>query len=154
MMFSSWGTRGGWYDEITKSRKITKLWDWGWKEHVTLKFDKLLGGRRLPNSTAIALTQTVLGGLETARSSDHYSDVIMSAMAPQITGASIVCSIICSGADQRKHQISAPLAFVRESTSGRWIPSKGQKRGKWFDDVIMYWNPPQPCRVRPAHQLP
>ena len=39
----------------------------------------------------------------------HYSDVIMSAMAPQITGASIVYS----GADQRKHQSSASLAFVR-----------------------------------------
>ena len=34
----------------------------------------------------------------------HYSDVIMSAMAYQI-GASIVCSVVCSGADQRKHQI-------------------------------------------------
>ena len=31
-----------------------------------------------------------------------YSDVIMSAMTSQITGASIVYSIICSGVDQRK----------------------------------------------------
>ena len=43
----------------------------------------------------------------------HYSDVIMSAMASQITGLSIVSSIACSGADQRKHQNSASLAFVR-----------------------------------------
>ena len=38
----------------------------------------------------------------------HYSDVIMSPMASQITGVSIVCSIFCSGADQS----SASLAFV------------------------------------------
>ena len=38
----------------------------------------------------------------------------MSAMVygSQITGVSIVCSTICSGAEQRKHQSSALLAFV------------------------------------------
>ena len=43
----------------------------------------------------------------------HYSDVLMSAMASQITGISIVYSTVCSGADQRKYQSSASLAFVR-----------------------------------------
>ena len=43
----------------------------------------------------------------------HYSYVIMSAMASQITGGSIVCSTVCSGVDQRKHQSSSSLAFVR-----------------------------------------
>ena len=33
----------------------------------------------------------------------HYSDVTMSKMASEITGVSIVGSIVCSGADQRKH---------------------------------------------------
>ena len=42
----------------------------------------------------------------------HYSDIIMSAMASQITGVSIVYATVCSGADQRKHQSSSPLAFV------------------------------------------
>ena len=37
----------------------------------------------------------------------------MSAMAPQITGVSIVRSTVFSGADERKHQSSASLAFVR-----------------------------------------
>ena len=41
----------------------------------------------------------------------HYRDVIMSAMASQITSVSIVCSTICSGADQRKHESSALLAL-------------------------------------------
>ena len=34
----------------------------------------------------------------------HYSDVIMSAMACLISSVSVVCSIVCSGKDQRKHQ--------------------------------------------------
>ena len=33
----------------------------------------------------------------------HYSDAIMSVIASQITGVSIVFSTVCSGADQRKH---------------------------------------------------
>ena len=37
----------------------------------------------------------------------------MSAMASQITGVSTVYSSLCPGADQRKHQNSASLAFVR-----------------------------------------
>ena len=43
----------------------------------------------------------------------HYNDVIISVMASQITSVSTVCSTVCSGADQRKHQSSASLAFVR-----------------------------------------
>ena len=42
----------------------------------------------------------------------NYNDVIMSAMTSQITGVSIICSCVGSGADQRKHQSSASLAFV------------------------------------------
>ena len=43
----------------------------------------------------------------------HYSDIIMSAMVYQITGVSIALPVVCSGADQRKHQSSASLAFMR-----------------------------------------
>ena len=42
----------------------------------------------------------------------HYSDVIMSTMASQITSVSMVCSTVCSGTDQRKRQSSALLSFV------------------------------------------
>ena len=55
----------------------------------------------------------------------HYSDVTMSVMASQITGASIVCSTVCSGADQRKHQSFASLAFVRRIH--RWPVVSSQK---------------------------
>ena len=37
----------------------------------------------------------------------------MGAMAYQITSVSIIYSTVCSGTDQRKHQISVSLAFVR-----------------------------------------
>ena len=43
----------------------------------------------------------------------------MNAMASQITGVSIVCSTVGSGADKRKHQISAPLALLGEFTGDR-----------------------------------
>ena len=43
----------------------------------------------------------------------HYNDIIMSAMASQITGVSIVYLTVISGADQRKHRSFASLAFAR-----------------------------------------
>ena len=64
----------------------------------------------------------------------HYSDAIMSTMAPKITSLTIVYSTVYSGADHRKHQSSASLAFVR-----RIHPHKGPVAQKMFpfDDVIM-----------------
>ena len=44
---------------------------------------------------------------------DHDDDVIMGAMASQITSLTIVYSTIYSDDDQRKHQSSASQAFVR-----------------------------------------
>ena len=43
----------------------------------------------------------------------HYCDVIMGTLASQVTSLTTVYSTIHSGADQRKHQRSASLAFVR-----------------------------------------
>ena len=48
----------------------------------------------------------------------HYSDDIMGAMTSQITSLTIVYSTVYSGANQRKYQNSAHLAFVRGSQ--RW----------------------------------
>ena len=52
----------------------------------------------------------------------HCSDVIMGTIASQITKLMIVYSTVYLGADRRKYQSSASLAFVREFTSDRWIP--------------------------------
>ena len=75
-----------------------------------------------------------------SRTPTHYNDVIISAMASQITSLTIVYSTVYSGADQRKHQSSASLAFVRGIH--RWpvnSPHKGPAARKMFlyDDVIM-----------------
>ena len=43
----------------------------------------------------------------------EVNDIMMSTMASQITSLTIVYLSVYSGADQRKHQISASLAFVR-----------------------------------------
>ena len=70
----------------------------------------------------------------------RYSDVIMSMMASQIISVSIVFATICSGADQRKHQSSVSLAFVKGiQRSSVDSPQKGPVTWKIFpfDDVIM-----------------
>ena len=55
----------------------------------------------------------------------HQNDVIMSAVASQITSVSTVCSSVGSGADQRKHRSSTTLAFVRWIR--RWSEVPAQK---------------------------
>ena len=70
----------------------------------------------------------------------HYCDVIMGAMASQITSLTIVYSIVYSGADQRKHQRSASLVFVRGihrrpvNSPHKWPVTRKMFP---FDDVIM-----------------
>ena len=73
----------------------------------------------------------------------HYDDVIMGAIASQITSLTIVYSSVYSGAYQSKHQSSASLAIV-------WGIHRGPVNSshKWpvtrkmfpFDDVIMIFS--------------
>ena len=70
----------------------------------------------------------------------HYDDIIMGTMASQITSLTIVYLSVYSGADQRKHQASASLAYVRGIH--RWpvnSPHQWPVTRKMFpfDDVIM-----------------
>ena len=77
-----------------------------------------------------------------------YSGVIMSAILSQIASLAIVCPTVYSGADQRKHQRSASLAFVRGIH--RWAVNSPHKRPVMqnmfpFDNVIMvYWSRTRP----------
>ena len=70
----------------------------------------------------------------------HYSDVTMGSIAFQITSLTIIYSIVYSAADQRKHQSSASLAFVRgihrgpENSPHKWPVTRKMFP---FDDVIM-----------------
>ena len=70
----------------------------------------------------------------------HYCDVIMGTIASQITSLVVVYSTLYSGPDQRQHQGSVSLAFVRGIH--RWpvnCPHKGPVTRKMFpfNDVIM-----------------
>ena len=70
----------------------------------------------------------------------HYNDVMMGAMASQITSLAIVYSTVYSGTDQRNHQSSASLTFVRGihrrlvNSPHKW---PGTRKMFPFDDVIM-----------------
>ena len=71
----------------------------------------------------------------------HYNDVIMGTIASQIISLTIVNSAVYSGADKRKHQSSASLAFVRGIQRGPVnSPHKWPVTRKMFpfDDVIMH----------------
>ena len=74
----------------------------------------------------------------------HYNDVIMGAMASQITSLTIVYSPVYWDADQRKHQSPASLAFVLGIQRGPVnSPHKWPVTRKTFpfDDVIIrYYN--------------
>ena len=64
----------------------------------------------------------------------------MGAIASQITSLTIVYSTVDSDADQRRHQSSAPLTFVREISleTGEFLAQKPVTRKMFpFDDVIM-----------------
>ena len=70
----------------------------------------------------------------------HYDDIIMGAIASQITSLTIVYSADFSGVDQSKHQSSASLAFVWGIHRGPVnSPHKGPVTRNVFpfDDVIM-----------------
>ena len=80
--------------------------------------------------------------------SEHYNDVIMGAMACQITSLAIFYSTVYSGADLRKSQSSVSPAFV-QGIHRRPVNSRtnGQLRGKcchhdtmqlrlsWYDKI-------------------
>ena len=70
----------------------------------------------------------------------HCGDAIMSTMASQIISLSIVCSTVCSGADQRKtSKLRVTGLCVGNSPEPVNSPHKGPVTRKMFpfDDVIM-----------------
>ena len=74
------------------------------------------------------------------QTTEHYNDVMMGAIASQITSLTIVFSTVYSDADQRNHQSSVPLAFVQGIHRGPVnSPHKWPVTRKMFpfDGVIM-----------------
>ena len=80
------------------------------------------------------LLQTGIGIFRSVEATDviHYSDVIMSAMASQITGVSMVCSTVCLGADQRKHQTPRHWPLWGEFTGDQVT---GEFPSQWASNV-------------------
>ena len=68
---------------------------------------------------------------------NHHSDAIISAMASRITGVSVVCPTVCSGADQRKHQSSASLTFMRGIH--RWRAKLPSQMASNAENVSIWW---------------
>ena len=76
---------------------------------------------------------------------DHYSDVILSAMASQITGVSIVYSTVCSGPDQKKTS-KLRVTGVCEGNS----PVTGNA-----ETISIWWRHHVTCRHKePQYQQP
>ena len=67
---------------------------------------------------------------------DHYNDVIMSLMSSLITSLTIVYWSVYSGTDQRKHQSSASLAFVRGIH--RWPVNSPHKKASNAENVSIW----------------
>ena len=70
---------------------------------------------------------------DTTANSYHYDDVIMGAMAYQITSLMIVYSTVYSDTDQRKHQSSSSRGPV--NSPHKWPVTRKMPP---FDDVIMF----------------
>ena len=77
----------------------------------------------------------------------HYNDVIMSAIASQITSLTIVCSTVYSDADQRKHHSSALLAFGRGIHRGpvnsphKWPVTRKMfplMTSSWYERILVF----------------
>ena len=104
--------------------------------HNKIQFDAIITqsifpkfSQKTPHSSPVRVRYGV--SFVDSNSDLHYSDAIMGTMASQITGISIACSTVGSEADQRKHQSSASLAFVRGIH--QWLmnsPHKGPVTGK------------------------
>ena len=73
----------------------------------------------------------------------HYGDVIMGAIASQITSLTIVYPTVYSDADQRKHIRSASLAFVRGIHRG---PVNSQMASNAVN-VSIWWRHHEICCV-------
>ena len=118
----------------------TLVWSCGFVLQVSTSADKnkntciMSGGNKTLSTTCHLFPYLPI--TETQLTYHHYNDVIMSAIASQITGVSIVCWTLCSSANQRKHQSFVSLDFV---TGIRRSPHKGQRRGALMFSLFCVW---------------
>ena len=121
------------------SGEYTKLWSiWcDWAQNGLRYRPNLTSGTSRPHVFILSFSEPLTTQVTAAY---HYNDVTMDSIASQITSLAIVYSAVYSGADQRKHQSSASLAFVRGIHRGPVnSPHKWPVTRKMFpfDDVII-----------------
>ena len=68
----------------------------------------------------------------------HYSDIIMGVMASEITSLMIVYSTVYSGADERKYESSASLAFV--PGIHQWLVNSPHKIASNAENAYIWWH--------------
>ena len=119
-------------------------------------WSKSVNGKQTPDPGEIMIQKDKKTCYETKNTLHHhfhYCDVKMGAIGAspitQITRVTIVYSTVHSGADQRKHQSSAWLGFVRGIH--RWPVNSPHKRPVTqemfpFDDVNMVHNKEDSCQ--------
>ena len=147
-------------DVLSPTISTARGHNWALDNRIALKFANILAtllSKRGLNFRVMGQFYSIPHGFETspdlmvrrlavkwteARLINHYSDVIMGEMASQITSLTIVYSAVCSGANQRKHQSSASLAFVLRihrwpvNSQHNWPVTRTRKMFP-FDDFIM-----------------
>ena len=101
---------------------------------VSIHTIKIQASLRIDNSSLVVLA-FVFNEMPRYFLYSYYSDVILGAMASHITSLRIVYSTFYSGADQRKHQSFASLAFVCGEFTGEF-PSRMASNG---ENVSIWW---------------
>ena len=119
---------------VRPNQNICNIWGWGWGWGGGGERNIKIIGKKSGKSRHFVR----VGGWTTCGRflEFHYNNVIMSAMTSQITSSTIVYSTVYSGADQRKHQSYASLAFVREFTGDREF--RAQKASN-AENVSIWW---------------
>ena len=112
-------------------------WYQGWRRYLKVNMPLSVWVGSINPSMAWVTPSTCVSSHREAPHCLHYNDVIMGAIASQITSLTIVYSTVYSETDQRKHQSSASLAFVQ----GIPVNSLHKWPATWkmfpFDDAIM-----------------
>ena len=129
-----------WLFDIIAAGALTKQWNCTSTVYLLTKLSRNISSFSTRRATQYSEYYD-FSTKEVQSNTTHYDDVIMGAIASQITSLTVVYSAVYSGADQSKHQSSASLAFV-------WGIHRGPVNSphKWpvtrktfpFDDVIMH----------------
>ena len=103
------------FDLRLNKRLRKQSWGW-WFETPSRSLWRRRNGTHQRNASRASYGPSIVNIL-------HYNGLIMSVMASQITGASIVCSTVCSGADQEKLRATGLCEGNPPMTDG--FPSQG-----------------------------